>query len=86
MPGFAMAEIRQTLMYSTMKTYTYQEQYPDCYSLHRPDGTDFCFLQGDDARDFERVVIEEIEGKHYAWGTFNSTEELVSAYIHQYDC
>ena len=86
MPGFAMAEIRQTLMYSTMKTYTYQEQYPDCYSLHRPDGTDFCFLQGDDARDFEEAMWTFKKLKVAPNFTSENVDEIINYFISQYDC
>ena len=65
-----------------MKTYTYQEQYPDCYSLHRPYGTDFCFLQGDDARYFEKE-LEGIDSQEFTLEAYN---KVLSVIIDQYDC
>lgn len=65
--------------------YTYQEHYPNCYTLHRPDGKDIAFLQGDDARDFEET-IEGIYTKQYPFGIFQTYEHLLSAIIDQYDC
>jgi hypothetical protein len=64
--------------------YTYQEHYPNCYSLHRPDGTDFCFLQGDDAREFEKT-LEELDKIEFPSGCFKTYEHLLSVNIDQYD-
>lgn len=65
--------------------YTYQEHYPNCYSLHRPDGTDFCFFQGDDARQFESEALETLETITFPYGAFKSREHWLSHYIDQYD-
>lgn len=53
-------------------------------TLHRPDGTDFCFLQGDDA-DTLRDAIERAENSEYPSGPFNTAEELISVLIDAYD-
>lgn len=64
--------------------YTFREHYPNCYSLHRPDGTNFYFLQGDDAREFEET-LEGIYTKQYPFGIFKCYEHLLSIIIDQYD-
>lgn len=64
--------------------YYYQEHYPNCYSLHRPDGTDFCFLQGDSALSFE-LEIFDIKELKYPRGCFENSRQLMSYFISQYD-
>lgn len=65
--------------------YTYQKHFPNCYSFHRPDGTDFCFLQGDDAREFDKV-IEGVKLVQLPNAAFENHDQLLSAIIDQYDC
>lgn len=64
--------------------YYYQEHYPNCYSLHRPDGTEIAFLQGDDALKFEKV-IKKLKAISYPHGVFKSFEHLLSVNIDCYD-
>lgn len=64
--------------------YTYQEHYPNCYSLHRPDGTEIAFLQGDDALKFGKV-IQQLKAIEYPYGIFKSFEHLLSVNIDCYD-
>ena len=92
MPGFAMAE-NSTNSDRTMKTepiktkrkyYYYLEACPNCYSLHRPDGSIIAFLQGDDALEFEKV-IQKLRSLDYPHGLFRSFEHLLSMNIDCYD-
>lgn len=64
--------------------YYYQEHYPNCYSLHRPDGTEIAFLQGDDALEFGRI-LKELKAIEYPHGIFKSFEHLLSVNIDVYD-
>ena len=66
------------------KYYYYQEHYPNCYSLHRPDGTEIAFLQGDDSLEFEKLLAELAE-LDFPRGCFKSYEHLLSVNIDQYD-
>ena len=68
-----------------LKYYYYEKWYPSCYALHRPDGTRICFLQGDDALEFEKT-LEELEKIEFPSGCFKSYEHLLSVNIDQYDC
>lgn len=68
--------------------YTYQKHFPDCYSLHRPSGEMICFLQGDDAREFEKDIewIENADrNDFYPSNVFESADHHISVIIDQYD-
>lgn len=72
-----------------MKYYYYEKWYPNCYSLHRPDGTNIAFLQGDDARELEKS-IETIQNLKIIGAIPNqvckSVDHGISEVISEYDC
>lgn len=69
----------------TKPSYYYQDHYPNCYSFHRPDGTDIAFLQGDDAREFDEI-LEGVKLVLLLNTLFEDHDQLLSAIIEQYDC
>lgn len=65
--------------------YSYKETYPDAYILLRPDGTKIGFLQGDDARQFEREVNKVKQISRYPYGVLKSQEQAISYLVDNYD-
>lgn len=65
--------------------YFYTETNFGAYILHRPTGYEIAFLQGDDALIFEKE-LEKLEKIEFPIGCFQSSDQLLSTIIDQYDC
>ncbi|WP_250123635.1 hypothetical protein [Chroococcidiopsis sp. CCMEE 29] len=64
--------------------YFYTEELFNCFSLRRPGGESFMFLQGDDATTFEKE-LDYLRKHKYPNIFFKTYEEGVSELVSMYD-